>query len=227
MKGWHALVTGVSSGLGQAIADHLLESGATVCGISRRGAEIAHGHYNDYLLDIGVETQLEEALGEMQQDAGPLDLVVHCAGVLTMEPLLEMPTRDFEQILRTNLLGSFHLLKHLPNSLNENNAHVVVLSGQGADKPLPNMGAYSASQAGLHRLIEEFRREYKEIGARVSLLTLGAVDTPIWEKFDISDRGRMLSIEDFLEVFSMIVASPPSVQFNDVSIQHINGFYGF
>ncbi|WP_142029313.1 SDR family NAD(P)-dependent oxidoreductase [Arthrobacter sp. SLBN-112] len=112
LDGKKALVTGAARGLGQAIADGLAESGATVYGTSR-DAESARRISERYgtsalPLDITEPAQVLQFADDLVQESGGIDLLVNNAGVNVPKPALELTTEDWDTVFDTNLNGRRH-----------------------------------------------------------------------------------------------------------------------
>ena len=108
-----ALVTGTSSGIGLAIVNYLLDEGYMVFAVSRSGTPIDHGHIIDINADIRKEEEVESLYDYIAQTTSELDLVVNNAAFCNIDPIHETSTKDFKTHLETNILGVFHVLKHL------------------------------------------------------------------------------------------------------------------
>ncbi len=222
----YALVTGTSSGLGLEMTYALLDMGYTVFGANRRGAEIDHDNYIDFFCDVTKEESVEDLFAGIGDVTDGLDLIVSNAGLMDFAPVSEMSSEDFHNILQTNVLGAFHILKHASPYLIEGLTHIIHTSSLASLRGFAGVSAFSASKHALNGLIESTREEWKEFGVRFSTLMPGAVNTPAWDAMVDADRDNMCDIEDFLYVFRMVVNSPPSMQFPSIQFLHRDGVLG-
>lgn len=219
-----ALVTGTSSGLGFEMARFLLEEGYTVIGLSRSGTTLDHPNFIDILCDIRDEAAVEEMYELVSENTEALHLIVLNAGIFEMAPLVETSTKEFSDHLETNVIGSFHILKHASDFLVEDETHIITVSSIAAKKGLANISAYSASKFALNGMIESVREEWEHLGVRFSTLMPGAIITPIWdEENEDLPREQMMSIEDFMHVFQMVATSPSHIQFPEITFLHKRG----
>ena len=219
-----ALITGTSSGLGFEMAQYLLSEGYTVIGVSRSETNIDHSNFIDILCDIRDEASVEEMYELVTNHTDELDLIILNAGIFEMAPLVETSTKEFLDHLETNVLGAFHILKHAGDFLIEDNTHIVTVSSIASKKGLANISAYSASKFALNGMIESLREEWEHLGVRFSTLMPGAILTPLWDVEDEDlPRDQMLSMEDFMHVFDMVVKSPAHMQFPDITFLHKRG----
>ncbi|MCO4792530.1 MAG: SDR family oxidoreductase [Bacteriovoracaceae bacterium] len=219
----YALVTGCSSGLGFEMVGWLLEEGYVVLGVSRSGLDINNSNYLDIICDITNEDEIQELVEIVSQNTYGLNLVVNNAGIFEMNSLKETSSELFLKHFKTNTLGPFHILKALEDFMIENESHIVTISSIAAKKGFPNVSAYCASKFALTGLIESIREEWKKLGIRFTTLVPGAINTPLWDGVEDYSRENMMTMDDFIHVFRMVVTSPSSVQFPEINFQHKSG----
>lgn len=219
----YAVVTGCSSGLGFEMVTYLLDEGYVVFGVSRSGLDINNGDYIDIVCDIRVESEVQEMMEIIGQNTYGIHLLVNNAGIFRMSSLKETSSESFLDHFQTNTMGHFLVLKYMEDYLIENESHIVTISSIAGKKGYPNVSAYCASKFALNGLIEAVREEWKKIGVRFSTLFPGAIDTPLWDGAPDFEREEMMSMEDFLHVFAMVVSSPSSMQFPEVNFLHKSG----
>lgn len=221
MEEQFALITGTSSGLGLEMAQFLLGEGYTVIGVSRRPTEIEHPQFIDVQCDIRDESSVEEMYELISNHTDKLHLVVLNAGIFQMSSLVETSTKEFSDHLETNVLGAFHILKHAVNYLIEDETHIVTISSIASKKGLSNLSAYSASKFALNGMIESLKEEWGHLGIRFSTFMPGAIATSVWdEEGEDFPKDQMLDIEDFMNVFSMVVRSASHVHFPEIVFTH-------
>jgi|GEM_PF-506557 len=223
-EGLFALITGTSSGLGYEMAQFLLEEGYSVIGVSRRGTTLDHPNFIDILCDIRDEAAVEEMYELIAAHTDSLHLIVLNAGICEMSPLVETSTKEFNDHLATNVVGSFHILKHAIDFLLTDLTHIVTVSSLASKKGLANISAYSASKFALNGMIESLREEWEHLGVRFSTLMPGAILTPAWEESEEDlPRDQMMNMSDFMHVFQMVVNSPAHIQFPEITFLHKRG----
>ncbi len=220
----YALVTGSSSGIGQHICEHLLENDYYVFGISRRGADIDHRNYVDIIGDIRAEEEVMDIFDIVAEDTEELDLIVNAAGIFTLADFTLTESDSFRDHLETNILGTFHILKHSERFMIDNETHVISVSSLASKKGFRGNSAYCASKFGMNGLLSSCREELKERGIRFTNILPGAIDTPLWDEVDDSlPREFMLTTDDFISVFDMVISAPSHVQFPEIQLAHRNG----
>ena len=165
LDGQVALVTGATRGIGQRIADGLVEHGATVYAGARETSDITAPDRRAIELDVTDADQRAAAIDRIREETGRLDVLVNNAGIMdSRESLEEMSTEIIEQTLSTNLHGPIHLTKQaLPLLTARPGGRVVNMSsGLGAitESQSGGMPAYRISKTGLNGLTRYLDGEY-------------------------------------------------------------------
>ena len=206
LAGKNVLVTGSTSGIGQAIALRFAQEGANVAINYRRSAADArqtedlirhtlddmHNHFVDEIqahrarhiivqADVSVEEQIAGMIERTIQELGGLDILVNNAGFQVSSPSHEMSTEDFDSVLAVNLRGAYlcarETLKHF---LAENKPGVIInISSVHQIIPKPKYIGYSVSKGGMQNLTTTLALEYAGNGIRVNGIGPGATITPI------------------------------------------------
>lgn len=219
----HALVTGASRGLGLRMCEALLDENYIVFGASRTGAQIEHGRYVDLIVDVCEESSVEQMYEQIGEVTYGIDLIVNNAGIYDVDRLAETSSKDFLKMINTNLLGPFHILKHGIEYVVEGSTHVVTIGGIAGSMAFKETGAYCATKFGLKALLEVCEMEWRELNVRFSNLNPGAIKTSLWDQFPDFSKDRMMTIEQFLYVFQMVIKAPPEVQFSNLTFTHLSG----
>ena len=182
-----ALVTGASKGVGRGIALGLAGAGWDVAvnynrdeaGAKATAAAIEEKGQRAWVLsaDVGDSADVEKMFDELQNQAGPLDLLVNNAGVQTWSSLLDLDEADWDRTIRTNLKGTFLCTKQAARVMKSNGGGAIVNIGSGANSvPFPNLVDYSASKGGIDALTRVSAVELGPYGIRVNCVAPGAVE---------------------------------------------------
>lgn len=155
------LITGVRSGIGNAIARAALDAGYEVWGTGRELAKLPAGsaEFHPVALDLLDPESIEQAVDQIQREAGELHAVVHNAGSGAFGPVDEMePALVLEQF---DILchGPWRLTQLLLPYLHLKSGRVIFITSLAARLPIPGMGPYNAAKAALSSLIETARLE--------------------------------------------------------------------
>lgn len=198
LEGKNVLVTGGTSGIGQAIAVRFAEHGANVAiNYVRRAEEAAdtaeqvhactarvrqHG-VRDALVgaDVSDEDQVVRMLADAAEQLGSVDVLVNNAGIQISRPSHELSSADFDKVLAVNLRGSFlcarEAIKRFLGRLG--GGSVVNISSVHQLVPKPDYLGYSVSKGGMMNLTRTLALEYAGRGVRVNAVAPGATITPI------------------------------------------------
>lgn len=227
MSNLSALVTGASSGIGFETCQYLLEEGYTVFGASRSGSPLEHDNYYDVEMDVRRESDVEELFAEISERIEGINLIVQSAGVFDVGPLVEIESKSFSDHLATNVVGPFHIFKHIGDLLIPGETHFITLLSVASQKGFPNVSAYCASKFALKGLVESLQEEWSDKKVRFTNMYPGPIDTPMWDEvmdeFSEYDRGSMLNLDDFVSVLDMVVKSAPHIQFPELTFLHQSG----
>lgn len=188
LKGKTAVITGATSGMGQAIAELFAREGASVVvgGRNReRGAEVikgirAQGGCAEFIAsDISTYEGNQVLVKGALKHFGGLDILVPNAGILGIGSITEVSFEDWNQTINTNLNGVFYLLRAGIPELKKRGGGVVVVNGSiAAWKEFPNHSAYCASKGALVSLVKQAALDYAP-SIRINILCPGPVDTPL------------------------------------------------
>jgi NAD(P)-dependent dehydrogenase (short-subunit alcohol dehydrogenase family) len=178
-----AVVTGASTGIGEATALHLRELGFEVFAGVRRDEDaerLRDRGVTPLKLDVTDAAQIEaarQAVGD-----GPLAGLVNNAGVAFAGPLEFLPVDVLRQQLEVNLIGQVAVTQAFLPALRAAGGRIVNVSSIGGRMALPLAGAYNASKFALEGISDALRRELLGQGVDVLLIEPGGVKTPIWGK---------------------------------------------
>jgi len=216
LAGRLALVTGASRGIGAATAEALRDAGARVVRVART-LQPAPG-YMDLPADLASLDQLD-ALAARLASVGVPDVVVSNAGGFLLRPLEQTELADVDAQLAINLRAPFALARTLlPRMRAAGRGGCFIWVGSVADHVgLPENAAYAASKYGLRGLHETLLAEYRGSGVRLTLISPGPTDTPMWDPVDpdhregFPPRARMLRPADVADAVLFVATRPPHV----------------
>lgn len=172
-----ALVTGASSGIGQACAVRLTHSGWRVFAGVRRAGD-APGGTEEVLLDVTDAEQIRDAAGRVDR----LDGLVNNAGIALAAPLEFVPPEELRHQLEVNLVGQVAVTQALLPALRRATGRIVFMGSIAGRSALPFLGPYAASKHGLEAVADSLRLELRPFGIHVSIIEPGTIKTPIWTR---------------------------------------------
>lgn len=179
LTGKVALVTGATHGLGMAMATGLGEAGATVVVNERTSQEkiaAAIEHYNSrgidahgLLFDITDEEAVNAAVAKIEQEFGPIDILVNNAGIIKRIPLLDMPLKEFEEVIHTDLTGAFIMTRPVVKSMiKRGGGKVINICSMMSELGRDSVGAYAAAKGGLKMLTRNMATEWARYNVQVN-----------------------------------------------------------
>jgi NAD(P)-dependent dehydrogenase (short-subunit alcohol dehydrogenase family) len=177
------LVTGASTGIGEATAMHLREVGFTpIAGV--RKDEDAERMEGLGLRTVKLDVTDADGIAAARESLGdePLAGLVNNAGIAVAAPLEFLPIDRLRQQLEVNLIGQIAVTQAFLPALRRARGRIVNVSSIGGRVALPLVGAYNASKFGLEGASDSLRRELRPHGVDVILIEPGGVKTPIWKK---------------------------------------------
>jgi NADP-dependent 3-hydroxy acid dehydrogenase YdfG len=202
LNGQVAIVTGASSGIGEATAKSLASRGASVVLAARREDELealadqiesAGGDALSVPTDITNEDDIDATLEEFDS----IDVLVNNAGVMLLEPVERADRENFRQMVEVNLLGLMNLSHAvLPVMQDQGAGHIVNVSSTAGRDANANNSGYSATKFGVNAFTEALRQEVTTKGIRTTIIEPGAVETELQDH--IPDEEVKEQIEDGL-----------------------------
>lgn len=174
-----ALITGVSKGLGRALAERLLADGWVVHGFSRQAAPITHAHFTGHLVDVTDEAAVRASVAAVAE-LGRIDLLINNAGAASLNAFLLTPGKVAESLMRVNYLGTFHCLQAVGKVMVRQRGGLIInFTTVAVPLSLEGEAAYVASKAAVEALTRVAATELATQGVRVMALGFGPIDTDL------------------------------------------------
>jgi len=244
LEGTVALVTGASSGIGEATAEILAQHGAAVALVARRidrledlaaklkseGASVL-----PIQADVANRDEAYEAVDRVAAEFGRLDTVINNAGVMLLGPIENAPVEEWERMVNVNLLGLLYCSKAaLPHLLKAADgeprgvADLVNVSSVAGRVPRLGSGVYNATKHAVGAFSESLRQEVTGRHVRISLVEPGAVTTELVSHNRPEIRDQMsqrfagtqrMDAADIADVIGYIVSRPRHMAINEVLVR--------
>ena len=209
-----ALVTGGSSGLGEAIAYRFAEEGVSVAvggrdaaktqAVAARAAEVAHerGYASEHsavLGDVSVVSECDRLVAETVARHGHLDILVNSAGIWIEKPTTEMSEEEYDRLMGVNLKGAYFMCRAALRHMTARRGGVIVnIASDSGIHGEPNAAAYSAAKAGVVMMTRAMAIDHGPDGVRVCSVSPAIFDTPMLAKAiaDAPDPEAYFSVQD-------------------------------
>jgi len=244
LSGTVALVTGASSGIGEATAKALAAQGAKVAVTARRlerlerlATEIGRGGHTALAIkaDITEQQQAVDAVERTVDELGGLDILVNNAGQMLLGPIEGAPTEEWDRMIDLNLKGLINTthaaLSHLLAAARDSQrgcADVVNISSVAGRVVRAGSGVYNLTKHGVGAFSESFRQEFADRKVRSTVIEPGAVDTELTDHVREGIRDvvrqrfadiRILESADVADAILYAVTRPWHVSLNEVLIR--------
>jgi NADP-dependent 3-hydroxy acid dehydrogenase YdfG len=234
-----ALVTGASSGIGEATALALAEQGAKVAIAARRkdrlevlAAKLAQRGAEPLVLvaDLALEAEAQRIVKETEAHYGRLDILVNNAGVMYLEPVAEADLGRWRSMLELNVLSLIASTQAaLAGMRARRDGHIVNVASVAGRVSNPNAAAYAATKFGVVGFSESLRREIYKDNIRVSVIEPGMVETELRDHIghaasrkalDVrASEMRQLQPEDIADTILFCVTRPDYMCINEVLLR--------
>jgi NAD(P)-dependent dehydrogenase (short-subunit alcohol dehydrogenase family) len=188
MKGNVAVITGGGTGIGQATARRLARDGRYVAVVGRRLDKLKEtaneivsrgGKAMAQSIDVRDEAQVRDGVAAIVADAGPIGILVNCAGVPKFARLLDLQMDEYDLIMDTNLRGPVMMARAvLPSMIECGGGCIINISSEVAARGNVTATAYGATKAALNYLAKLWAVELAPHGIRVNAVAPGITDTP-------------------------------------------------
>lgn len=192
-------ITGISRGLGQALAKAVLERGDLVIGTTRSGeapAGLTFGNLAVLPLEMANERQINQQVKAAFGRHGRLDVIINNAGYGLLGPIEASTEEEVKHVFAINFFGPLALIKAaLPYLRAQNSGHIVNISSVQAIASTPGVGLYAATKAALDAMSYSLAQEVAPFGIWVSLVQPGAFRTEFLS--DNSARRTSRNIDDY------------------------------
>ncbi|MFB9862694.1 3-ketoacyl-ACP reductase [Rufibacter immobilis] len=212
LKGKTALVTGAGKGIGRAVAIALAKEGVNVALLARTQADLEKvaSEIEDLGIDISIVTadvtninSVNEAVEQVQQELGFIDILINNAGTAAFGKFLDMEPNQWEHIIKVNLLGPYYVTRAvLPAMISKKTGDIVNISSTAGQRGAAVTSAYSASKFGLIGMTESLMQEVRKHNIRVTSLTPSTVATDLAVELKLTDGNpeKVMQPEDFAEL---------------------------
>lgn len=235
IRGKVVVITGASSGLGEATARLLSAEGATVVLAARRQeriAALAESLSQEGGTALAIETdvrdlaQVRNLVDKAVESFGKIDVLLNNAGLMPLAPLAQLKTDEWDQMIDVNLKGVLNgIAAALPHMQRQKSGHIINVSSVYGHKLGPDATVYCATKFAVRALSEGLRQEVKPYNIRTTVISPGAVATELLDH--ISDERIKVATQDFVsqiavpaETFARMVAfainEPDDVDVNEI-----------
>ena len=230
-----ALITGASRGIGAATARAFAQAGYQLLLVARSSDSLdslatelrGHGQrVETATLDLADPGAIAPVLQELLNRGLSPTVVINNAGAAYTGNLAEMPLERWQWLLQLNLTSVFQVCQAVLPALRHQGGQIINVSSHAARNAFADWGAYCTSKAALASFSRCLAEEERQHGIRISTLTLGAVNTPLWDSETVHssfDRRAMLGPERVAEALLSLAQQPASQVVEDITLMPAAG----
>lgn len=220
------IVTGASSGIGQAVCQKLLQQGYEVVGIARDFSKCSldDERFHSHVIDMSVPDQLEAQISDvLDKTESPIRALVNNAGIGKMGHLEQLSVSDIQVTLNTNFLAHAIVTKKLLPRLKKQPSlsDIVFVGSEAALRGAQQGSIYCASKFALRGFAQALREECASAPVRVSLINPGAVRTRFFDSLDFepgAEDAHAIAADDVAELVSRILDMRPGTVIDEINL---------
>ena len=236
LAGRTALITGASSGFGEATALTFAEAGCVVAITARRGDRLealaeriraAGGEAHVFVADFAVEAEAVQVVKDAEAAMGRIDILVNNAGVMYLEPTAEADMGRWRAMLDLNVMSLIAATQAAMQAMiARQDGHIVNIASTAGRVANPNSAGYSATKYAVVGFSEALRKELVPHKVRVTVIEPGAVATELRDHIAhdgvrnalnaLIAKSRQLESEDIANAILYAVSQPPHVCINEI-----------
>ena len=232
-----ALITGASRGIGRRTAELLAQQGWDLLLTARSADQL--DQLGEQLRDQGVSvastaidlTQpdaIASAMADLLQQGATPAVLINNAGAAYTGDLLAMSLERWQWLLQLNVTSVMQVCSAVVPSMRKHGGLVINISSHAARNAFPQWGAYCVTKAALASFTRCLAEEERGHGIRACTLTLGAVNTPLWDAETVQsdfDRRAMLSVDQAAETLANLVMQPSNQLIEDLTLMPAAGAF--
>ncbi len=188
------LITGTRKGIGKYLVEHYLRKQHIVIGCSRTNIDWNLNGYQHFVTDVTDEEAVQRMFASIRQKYGRLDHLINNAGIASMNHSLLMPLSTVQQIMQTNVAGTFLFCREAAKLMKKNQfGRIINFSTVAVPMKLEGEAIYAASKAAVSTLTEILAKEYSPFGITVNAIGPTPIETDLIKAVPEDKISRIIS----------------------------------
>ena len=241
IQGKVIVITGASSGLGEATARRLSAEGATVVLGARRADRLQRltkefeakgGKSLAVTVDVTDKTQVKKLVDSAVESFGRIDVLINNAGVMPLSPLEKLKVDEWDHMIDVNIKGVLYgIAAALPHMKRQKAGHIINVSSVAGHKVGPSFAVYSATKHAVRTLSEGLRMEVKPYNIRTTIISPGAVETELLDGISdpetaAANRAYVAKVavpaDSFARAVAFAISQPADLDINEILFRPTN-----
>lgn len=227
------VITGASSGLGEATARHLAGRGAKLVLGARRldrlqalARELSLANEAAVQTDVTQYDQVRHLVDHAVRSHGRIDVIINNAGLMPHSPLERTKVQDWDRMIDVNIKGVLYgIAAVLPHMKSQRSGHIINVSSVSGHKVRPTSAVYAATKTAVRVISEGLRQEVKPYNIRTTIISPGAIATDLPGSItepDIAQSMReffdrfAIPAESFARMVAFAISQPDDVDINEI-----------
>ena len=221
LSGKVAVVTGSSSGIGQATVTALLNKGVRVAGWSRNPNSIENSNYLFCKTNIADKESVAESYTKTKQQLGVVDILINNAGIGFVSDFEKLSDDQWHQMFDVNVHGLYYCTKIVvPDMKKQGNGYIINVGSIAGTTAVKNMVGYAATKHAVTGISHSLFMELREYGIKVSCIYPGSVKTNFFDKItSIEAHDNMMMPEDIAGSIIHLLESSPNYHMVDIEMR--------
>jgi len=232
-----ALITGASKGIGKAAAETFAKAGWDLLLVARSKEHLqslseslsASGPKVFFeCIDLSDPNQISEGINKLLGNGLQPSVLINNAGVAWTGELASMPLEKWNWLMQMNLTSIFQICSVMIPLMRQNKGLIINVSSHAARNSFSQWGAYCISKAALESFTKCLAEEERNFGIRACTLTLGSVNSDLWESDNVQsdfDREAMLSVDQVASELLHLASQPDSQVIDDLTLMPSSGVF--
>lgn len=234
------LVTGASSGIGEATAEILANAGHTVLVAARRTDRLealtqrikqAGGKAKAYTLDVTSRDNFKAVVAAVSEEFGPVDVLVNNAGLMPLSPMAALKADEWDRMIDVNIKGVLNGIESVLSVMEQRGGHIINTASIAAHSVFPTAAVYCGTKFAVRAISDGLRMETKKV--RVTTISPGVVESEL--AHTTTDTATKAWLEDFRQValkpdaianaIAYAIVQPDDVNIDEIIIQPTQSGY--
>ena len=211
------LITGTRKGIGKSLVEYYVNCGYQVVGCSRDNVEYQLENYTHLIANVSSEPEVRAIFTFIRKNFGVLDVLINNAGIASMNHIMLTPKSTVDNILDTNVVGTFLFCREAAKIMSKNNfGRIVNFTTVATPLKLEGEAIYAASKAAIHSLTEVIARELAPFNITVNCIGPTPVDTDLIKSVPQEKMERLINrqaiprkgtMEDIINVIDFFISN--------------------